>query len=400
MPAMKVPFFRLDTAGNELAYIREVLESGWLTSAGKALEFEAAFADAVGAKHALAVNSCTAALHLACETAGVGPGSEVLVPSLTFTATAEVVEYLGATVRLIDVDPITGMVDPETLTAALAKYPNASCLIPVHLAGIPARMRGNAVAPGLLDICEANGITLIEDAAHAFPSKYDDTMHVGGPIGSLACCFSFYANKTITTGEGGMVVTDDEEVASRIRRMRLHGIDRSAYDRLDSVSRPWQYDVVAAGYKYNLPDIAAAIGLAQLERAEDFRTARAAVAGEYHQRLHGIPGLRLPIEDTKDRHSWHLYIIHIDETASITRDDFIDALSQQGIATSVHYKPLHRMTYWKNRTGILPEELPGAESWWQGCLSLPIFSAMEEQETDAVCTAVDKILAKSKTVRT
>lgn len=395
---MKVPFFRLETAGNELKYIREVLESGWLTSAGKALDFEAAFAEAVGARHAIAVNSCTAALHLACETAGVGPGSEVLVPSITFTATAEVVEYLGGTVRLIDIDPISGMADSETLTTALSKYPNASCLLPVHLAGMAARMRGTAVSPGLLDICEANGITVVEDAAHAFPSKYDDSTQVGGPIGSLACCFSFYANKTITTGEGGMVTTEDDQIAQRIRRMRIHGIDRSAFDRLDKAEHAWEYDVVAAGYKYNLPDLSAAVGLAQLERADEFRDARARIAAAYRQRLQHIPGLRMPSDDKDNRHAWHLFIVHVDESAATNRNALIEELAKEGISTSVHYKPLHRMTHWAKTTKITPEELPGAEAWWQGCLSLPFFPAMQDQEIDAVCEAFEKILCKPKSV--
>ena len=389
---MNVPFFRLACDGNELKYIQEVLESGWLTSSTKALDFEKAFAEKVGARYAIAVNSCTAALHLACETAGVGRGSEVLVPSVTFTATAEVVEYLGGKVRLVDVDPITGMLDPETLRSAIEKYPNASCVIPVHLGGKAARMRGTAVAPGLLDLCEMHGLTMVEDAAHAFPAKYDESCAVGGSIGSLACCFSFYANKTITAGEGGMITTEDEEVANRLRRMRLHGIDQPAWDRTHAKDRAWEYDVVAAGYKYNLPDLSAAVGLAQLEQADTFHNARRRIAEKYQQQLAGLPGLRLPVQDASTNHAWHLFVVHLDEGAPVDRDGFIEALKADGIATSVHYKPLHHMTYWAARTGVQPEQLPGAESWWKGCVTLPLFPSMRNEEVDAVCTAVRRVL--------
>ncbi|MCP4068152.1 MAG: DegT/DnrJ/EryC1/StrS family aminotransferase, partial [Phycisphaeraceae bacterium] len=244
---MNVPFFRVDASGNELRYVREVLESGWLTSGGRVLDFEAAFAEATGARHAIAVNSCTAALHLACEAAGIGPGSEVLVPSVTFTATAEVVEYLGGLVRIADVDPITGLLTPAIVEAALDAHPEIACVIPVHLTGMACRMRGALRSPGIVDVCEKRGVKVIEDAAHAFPARHSDGAPVGSAVGSVACCFSFYANKTITTGEGGMVTTDDGEIASRIRRMRLHGIDRSAWDRHTRVGAAWEYDVIAPG---------------------------------------------------------------------------------------------------------------------------------------------------------
>ena len=210
---MKVPFFRLDTSGHELRYLRDVLDSGWLTSGNRVLDFEAAFASAVDARHAIAVNSCTAALHLACEAAGVGPDSEVLVPTLTFTATAEVVEYLGGRVRLVDVDPETGLLTPELVADALDRHPSVSCVMPVHFAGRACIMRGDDDTPGIVDVCRERGVSVVEDAAHAFPTRHTDGSKVGADVGSTACCFSFYANKTITTGEGGMVTTDDDEVA-------------------------------------------------------------------------------------------------------------------------------------------------------------------------------------------
>ena len=385
---MNVPFFRLQCDGNELRYIRDVLENGWLTTGGKALDFEAAFAEAVGAKHAMAVNSCTAALHLGCEAAGVGPGSEVLVPSLTFTATAEVVEYLGGTVRLADVDPETGLLDPERLNEALERHPNITCVMPVHYAGRTAKMRGTTDEPGIMDICERNGISVVEDAAHAFPAEYQNGQPVGSGIGSIATCFSFYANKTITCGEGGMLCTNDDDIATRVRRMRLHGIDRTTWDRTGS---NWEYDVIAPGYKYNLPDLAAAVGLAQLERAEEFWNDRRRIVSEYRHRLGDHELIKLPPpEDRPGSHAWHLFVIQLDE--SLNRDAFIMNLTERGIGTSVHYKPLHRMSYWKKRIGTPPEELPGAESWWHSCVSLPLFPGMKTEEMDLVCDSVTTAL--------
>ena len=401
---MKVPFFRVDAGGHELRYLREVLESGWLTSGGKVLDFEADFGTAVGAKHAIAVNSCTAALHLACEAAGVGPGSEVLVPTLTFTATAEVVEYLGGRVRLADVDPITGLLTPGIVAEALDAHPSISCVMPVHFAGRACRMRGTPERPGIVDLCDARHVVVVEDAAHAFPSRHADGSMVGAAIGSAACCFSFYANKTISTGEGGMVTTDDDDLADRIRRMRLHGIDRSAWDRHHNVDAKWEYDVVAAGYKYNLTDLAAAIGLAQLERAGAFREARARLAERYRARLSGIDGLRLPaVPDDPDGHSWHLFTVHLDPAAGLDRQAFIEGLRERQIGTSVHYKPLHRMTHW-SRTAVgaaeasapaaFRETFPGAEAWYEGCVSLPLFPSMTDGEFDAVCIATEAVLAR------
>jgi dTDP-4-amino-4,6-dideoxygalactose transaminase len=400
MSGMKVPFHRVDAGGHELRYLREVLESGWLTSGGKVLDFEADFGTAVGAKHAIAVNSCTAALHLACEAAGVGPGSEVLIPTLTFTATAEVVEYLGGRVRLADVDPETGLLTPEIVAKALADHPSISCVMPVHFAGRACRMRGTMTHPGIVDLCEARNIPVIEDAAHAFPTRHTDGSMVGSAIGSAACCFSFYANKTISTGEGGMVTTDDDDLAERARRMRLHGIDRSAWDRHTNVDARWEYDVVAAGYKYNLTDLAAAIGIAQLERADDLRAARARLAERYRERFAGRRGLRLPpIPDDPDGHAWHLFAVHLEPGAGVDRDTFIEGLKARQIGTSVHYKPLHRMTHWARTAlpdgdAIAAERFPGAEAWFEGCVSLPLFPSMTDGEFDAVCTAVEAVLAE------
>jgi dTDP-4-amino-4,6-dideoxygalactose transaminase len=392
---MNVPFFRVDASGNELRYVREVLESGWLTSGGRVLDFEAAFAEATGAKHAIAVNSCTAALHLACEAAGIGPGSEVLVPSVTFTATAEVVEYLGGLVRIADVDPTTGLLTPDIVEAALDAHPGIDCIIPVHLTGAACRLRGTPGSPGIIDVCEKRGVKVIEDAAHAFPALHVDGTPVGGAVGSVACCFSFYANKTITTGEGGMVTTDDDEIASRIRRMRLHGIDRSAWDRHTRVGAAWEYDVVAPGYKYNLTDVAAAIGLAQLERSEESRDARRRIAARYHERLGHLNELTLPaLEQRPDSHAWHLFVIHLHPESGPDRNDFANELAASGIGTSVHYKPLHLMSVWRKLARIPEGGCPHSDAWFAGCLSLPLFPSMTPAEIETVADTVERTCSR------
>ena len=404
---MKVPFHRVDTSGHELRYLREVLDSGWLTTAGKCFDFEAAFAEAVNARFGIAVNSCTAALHLACEAVGVTRGSEVLVPTLTFTATAEVVEYLGGRVHLVDVDPETGLLSPKIVADALDAQPSISCVMLVHFAGRACKMRGDADGPGIVDICESRGVAVVEDAAHAFPARHADGSMVGSAVGSAATCFSFYANKTITTGEGGMITTDDEELAQRMRRMRIHGIDRSAWDRHRSGGAGWEYDVVAAGFKYNLSDLAAAIGLAQLERAQAFQEARRTLAARYLERLAPLaPALRLPAPMEDDRHhAWHLFVIHLTEASGVDRRRFIDELTARGIGTSVHYRPLHRMTHWSqtdsppggNESRSPETRFAGAESWYRGCVSLPLFPSMTDGEFEAVCEAVEKVLETSST---
>ena len=385
-----VPFARPSCGERELKYVREVLESGWLTTGNRALEFEAAFAEQVGSKFALAVNSCTAALHLACEAAGIGPGSRVVVPTLTFTATAEVIRYLGGEVVLADVDPRTGLLTPAILETLLASEDDISAVIPVHFGGRAARMHRSDDGRGLLDVCTEHGIHVIEDAAHAFPCRYEcgDRRPVGGLDGTT-CCFSFYANKTITTGEGGMLTTNDPEIAERVRRMRLHGINRDAWNRFTTDTATWEYDVIAPGYKYNMPDVAAAIGLAQLEQAEAFRRERQAVAERYFERFSGLSGLMLPeMPANPEHHAWHLYPIVLDGFEACTRNEFVAALSERGIGTSVHYKPLHRMSYWSEACASEPAAFPGAERWWAGCFSLPIFPGMQSAEIDAVCNAV------------
>lgn len=390
-PERRVPYSRVSCSGNELAYVKEVLESGWLTTAGKARAFERAFGEAVGARFAIAVNSCTAALHLGLEALGVGPGDRVLVPTMTFTASAEVVRYLGADPVFLDVDYGTSLISPEAVAAAIDRDPAIKVVIPVHFAGQPVRMLASDGAPGLLEVCHSRGVKVLEDAAHAFPARL-----AGRSVGSIgdATCFSFYANKTITTGEGGMLTTDDPDLAARVKVMRLHGIDRDVWDRFTAVKPSWEYDVIAPGYKYNMPDINAAIGLAQLERAQETRQARQRVAERYFESLSGLGAIDLPeVLGPFEDHAWHLFVVVIKPRGGgLNRAGAVVKLAERGVGTSVTYKPLHRMSYYRDRYQLSPDDFPRAERLWQGCLALPIYSGMTEADVDYVCARLWELL--------
>jgi dTDP-4-amino-4,6-dideoxygalactose transaminase len=385
----QIPFAKVVCDGNELAYIREVLESGWLTTAGKAHRFEKEFAELVNARYAYAVNSCTAALHLALEALGVGPGDKVLVPTMTFTATAEVVRYMGADPIFLDVEYGSCLINQKILGQALGDHPDAKVFMPVHYGGQALQ---NFVADGgcLLEMCHEKHVRVVEDAAHAFPAKSNGRMI--GEIGDITC-FSFYANKTITTGEGGMLTTNDERIADRVKTMRLHGINRNVWDRYTASKVSWEYDVVAPGYKYNLPDVAAAIGLAQLERAESFRKERERCARYYFERLSGFDSIDLPLLHVPmAEHAWHIFHIILKEDSPVSRNQFIELMAEKGIGTSVHYKPLHRMTYYRERYGLQPENYPNAERIWNGCVSLPIYPSLVDDDLDYICTTIISLL--------
>lgn len=392
-----VPFFRPSIGDAEIAEVVECLKSGWLTTGPKTHAFEARFAEAlagVGAGeetgeetglHAVAVNSATAAMHLGLEALGIGPGDEVVVPTLTFTATAEVVRYLGAEPVLADIDPTTLCLSPETVAPVLSAATKA--VMPVHFAGRPCDMTALAAQAA------AHGAVLLDDAAHAFPAS-----HAGraiGTNGAAATAFSFYANKTITTGEGGMLVTADADLAARARTMRLHGIDRDVFNRFTDRKASWMYDVVAPGFKYNMTDIAAALGLVQLGRAEEFGQTRARLAARYDAAFADLPLILPPHAAPGDRHSWHLYIVRLSDDAALDRDGFVAGLQDAGIGISVHYRPLHQMSVWAerrarhghNRTGF-----PGADDVFAREVSLPLFMAMSEAEQDYVIAAVRRLL--------
>ena len=389
MKKMNIPFAKVFILGNEYKYIKEVLESGWLTTAGKALSFEQNFSNHVGSRFACAVNSCTAALHLGIEALGVKEGDKVFVPSMTFTASAEIIRYMGADPVFLDTEYGSNLITPEILLKGIEEHPDVRSLIIVHYGGQAAKMI-SAKGDGILGICKSHGIKIMEDAAHAFPSRLEGQMV--GSFGDVTC-FSFYANKTITTAEGGMLTTNSEEIYRRVKIMRLHGIDRDVWDRFTSDKPSWEYDVVEAGYKYNMPDVNAAIGLAQLEQADKFRSERQKVAEFYYNNLKelemiDLPVCHVPFED----HAWHLYPVILNGNSPISRNHCIEKLSEAGIGTSVHYKPLHQMTYYKNKYRLTERDYPNAEKTWKGNLSLPIYPFMLDEELNYVCETLKRIL--------
>ena len=390
--SIKVPFAIPECGNEEIEEVVAVIKSGWLTTASRCAQFEKDFAAYVGARHALAVNSATAALHLGLEALGVHNNDMVLVPTFTFTATAEVVRYLNAHPIFVDCDPKTFCITAEHIQKALdinkisLSDGRLKGLIPVHFGGHPCEM------DDLLAFALKYNLEIMEDAAHALPTRYKEKLI--GTLGHVTC-FSFYANKTMTTGEGGMLCTDDDDIAGRVKVMRLHGINRDVWDRF-STGASWEYDVIAPGFKYNMPDTVAAIGIHQLMKVEEFRLKRQRIAETYFQALKNIPGLSLPLPDCSMKdHSWYLFMILIDPTMTkggINRDQLIEKLAKRNIGTSVHYKPLHRMTYYKEQYNLDPSMFPNAERIFEGCVSLPIFSAMSDEQLEYVINNIKEIL--------
>ena len=377
-----VPFFRPSIGPEEEQAVLAVLRSGWLTTGEVAARFENEFAEYTGARHALAVSSATAGLHLALEALGVGQGDAVVTTPYTFAATAEVVRYLGADPLFVDIQADTMNIDPEAVEAALTTCRRdrrrVSAILPVHVAGLPCDMRS------LKDVAARFGVPIVEDAAHAFPVRVD-----GSFVGSLgdAGVYSFYATKSITTGEGGMLVTGRDDVAARARVMRLHGIDRDVWNRYTSREASWRYDVVAPGFKYNLSDIAAAIGRAQLAKAKDFHQRRSRIARKYLDAFADLDSLTLP--PRAENHAWHLFIVRIvPGKLTVDRDGFAQELIDRGIGISVHFIPLHLMTYYRRRYGLRPESFPRALESYRTCISLPLSPSLSDDEVRRVIDAV------------
>lgn len=413
MKKITVPFFRLSPVEEEIEEVAKVMRSGWLTTAKKTNEFEMKFAEYVGAKHALAVNSGTAALHLALEALGIRQGDTVVAPVHTFTATAEVIRYLGGEVIFADIDRDTfcidltdarRRIDEKRLTTHVREEKKGGhipdeaippkAIIPVHFGGHPCDM------DEVMRFARDFRLKVVEDSAHALPCMFRWNGRGGeaskiGSIGDITC-FSFYANKTITTGEGGMVTTNDDFVAKRIKVMRLHGIDRDIWDRYQSDKPSWYYEVVAPGFKYNLTDIAAAIGIKQLKRCDEFHEKRVRIASFYLDSFRDLQTLRVPrIKCDMNDHSWHLFVILLDsvETSErLDRNEFIQRLADLGVSTSVHYIPLHFQPYYRQRYGLKPEDFPNSTWVYERCVSLPIFPDMRDDEVEYVAACVRKIL--------
>jgi dTDP-4-amino-4,6-dideoxygalactose transaminase len=383
-----LPFALPDIGEEEIAEVVDTLRSGWVTTGPKAKRFEEDFTAFLGdpGLQSLAVNSATAGLHLALEALGIGPGDEVITATHTFTATAEVARYLGADVKLVDIDPATLCIDVDAVEAAIT--PRTKAVMPVHYAGRAADMGR------LLPLAKKHGLKVVEDAAHALPTTSGGQLI--GTLGSDATVFSFYANKTITTGEGGMVVTRDAGVAERMKVMRLHGMSRDAFDRFTAKVPSWYYEIVAPGFKYNLTDIAAALGLQQLKRLRGFQQRREAIAARYHAAFADLPLITPPNAAPADVHAWHLYVLRLREDAPVSRDAFIERLYAAGIGCSVHYVPLHLQPYWRDRYALTPEMFPHSQRAYETMLSLPLYTRMGDADVERVVDAVRDALSPGK----
>lgn len=376
-----LPFHVPSIGEDEIQAVAQVLRSGWLTTGSKVKQFESEFAEFLGASHAIAVNSGTAALHLALDAVGIKEWDEVIVPTMTFAATSEVVLYFKAKPVLVDCERDTLNIDPDQVEKAITARTKA--IIPVHFAGQPCKM------DRILEIARQHHLKVIEDAAHAFPARYQGKMV--GTIGDLTC-FSFYATKTLTTGEGGMVTTESEEYAERTRIMRLHGISQDAWKRYTGEGS-WYYEILAPGYKYNMPDILAAIGICQLRKCDRFYTIRRHYASMYTEAFSELEEIIPPYEEPKSQHAWHLYVILLRlEMLAIDRSRFIEELKARNIGVSVHFIPLHVHPYYQKTFGYRRGDFSNAEWIYDRCISLPLYPKMTEEDVWSVIEAVRDVV--------
>lgn len=385
MPANKIedgrypgiPFHVPSIGEEEIAEVVEALRSGWLTTGPKVRRFEEDFAAYVGAKHAIAVNSCTAALHLALEAVGIGPGDEVILPTYTFAATGEVVAYLGARPILADCRPDTFNIDAATVVPLIT--PKTKAIIPVHIAGQACDM------DPIMELARKHQLHVIEDAAHALPATYKGKLI--GAISDLTA-FSFYATKPITTGEGGMITTTCDEYAARMKRMSLHGLSGDAWNRYSDKGH-WYYEILDFGFKYNLTDLAAALGIQQLRRSDDFYKRRREIARMYNEGFSGLEACAIPHEADYGTHAWHLYILQLNLSALVGgRDEIIRSLGEKGIGTSVHFIPLHLHPIYQKLFGYRQGVFPNAERAFERAVSLPIYPAMTDADVGRVIEGV------------
>lgn len=377
-----IPFALPCLGEAEINEVVDTLRSGWLTTGPKTRRFEEEFAQFIGIPYALAVNSCTAGLHLALEAIGIQPGDKVITTPYTFTATAEVIRYLGATPLFVDIDPNTFNIDSQQISHLLENISGIKAILPVHFGGQACDMSA------ILALANRYSLKVVEDAAHALPTYYQG--HLIGSFGDITV-YSFYVTKTLATGEGGMVVTANPDYAKRIRVMRLHGINREVFDRNES----WFYEVVAPGFKYNLTDIAAALGIHQLRQAHAFLQRRSTIAARYTAGLAGLP-LQTPYLHPESTHAWHLYVIQLKlEDLTIDRNTFIEKMSAAGIGTSVHFIPLHLQKYWRECYHFQPTDFPVAVKVYQRAVSLPIYPCMSDTDVERIIMTVRQILTEA-----
>jgi len=379
-----LPFASPTIGEAEIAEVVDTLHGGWLTTGPRTHRFEEAFASYIGCRHAVAVNSCTAALHLALEAVGIGEGDEVITSPMTFAATGEVIRYLGAKPVFIDIDPVTMNLDPGQLDDTIARCERPKAIIPVHVAGLACDM------DPIMSVAASHGLRIVEDAAHTLPTKYKG--RTIGTIGDITC-FSFYSTKSITTGEGGMATTDDDRFADRMRIMSLHGISHDAWNRYTEAGS-WYYEILAPGFKYNMSDITAALGLVQLQRVGELHRRRDAIAARYNEKLTALSDyLETPAGAGEGGiHSWHLYVIKLKlDSLSIDRKQFAEELKRHNIGCSVHFIPLHLHPYYRDTYGYSSGDFPHALAAYQRIISLPIYPKMTDADADSVVEALAAI---------
>jgi len=394
---MNIPFFKPSITQAEINEVVDSLKSGWLTTGPKTKRFEQEFSAYVGQKHAVALNSCTAALHLALEAVGLKSGQTVAVPTMTFAATAEVVRYFDAKPLLVDCRREDFNLDVNDagrrIEQALADGEKIAAILPVHYGGQIVDISG------VTKLARKYNLKVIEDAAHCCPAFYRDDQSkdpAWQSVGSMAdiSCYSFYANKCITTGEGGMACTQNDYLAERMRIMSLHGISKDAWKRFTSEGS-WYYEIVAPGFKYNLTDVAASIGIHQLRRADEMHRQRTQWAGLYTQLLGEVEEVILPQQRSDRIHSWHLYVIRLKlDRLKIDRGAVIEELKKAGITTSVHWLPLHMHPYYREKYGYTPEDLPVAASLYPEIITLPLFPDMTEEQVSYVSDTLKSILGR------
>lgn len=378
-----IPFHKPHITEDEILEVLDSLRSGWITMGPKTIRFEESFRDYIGSQNAVSMNSCTACLHLALKAIGIKEGDEVILPAFTFTATAEVVTYFRARPVLVDVDGQTCNIDVSKIEEKITSRTRA--LIPVHYAGQPCEM------DDILSLAENRGLAVVEDAAHAIPARYRGKMV--GTIGDITC-FSFYATKSLTTGEGGMVTTDNYEWAERMRTLRLHGISKDAWKRYTNEGS-WHYDVLEAGYKYNMTDIQAALGLAQLKKVDWMWARRKLIAEKYSESFAHLSEVGIPQVKSDRESAWHLYVIRLVPGAlTISRNQFMEELRSMGIMTSVHFIPLYRHPYYANEFGYTAQPFPVSEQTYDEIVSLPIYPAMTDEDVGQVAEAVEDVIRK------
>ncbi|MCS7459896.1 DegT/DnrJ/EryC1/StrS family aminotransferase [Paenibacillus doosanensis] len=375
-----------DITSSEINEVINTLKSGWLAKGPKTIEFEKRFAEYVGSKYAIGMNSATAALHISLLAAGVGPGDEVITTPMTFAASANTIIHTGAKPVFVDVDPETGCIDPDEITKNIT--PLTKAIVPVHYAGQACDL------DTIYEISEKNNLFVSEDAAHGLYTEYKGRMIGDCPKGTVS--YSFYATKNLATGEGGMLVTDNEEIANKARVLITHGMSRNAWNRY-AKGGSWMYDIQEPGYKYNMFDLQAALGLKQLERLSEMQERREEIAEIYNEAFKCLDGIEIPkISEYTTNHSWHLYIVKINgEHVNISRDQFITELANRNVGTSVHFIPLHLMSAYRDRYGYKLGDFPIAEKWFENIVSLPLYPTMTNSDVQYVIDAVKDIVTRS-----